>query len=215
MMMQTSLGDRLAPVFGRIGKLSTVQRILICTGTFLLVIALFGFLSYWPKSQRLAELEAERQDLETRLAISRRTAAQLPKLRQQLDNVTISFKTVQRALPETEEIPSLLANVSQCGRDLGLDFLLFEPKPEVNREFYAEIPVSIRVQGSYHSLGLFLDRVAKLPRIVNVLDLHLAPGGHSKHPGSALITSCTATTYKFIDSSSIPSKEKSASRKRK
>jgi type IV pilus assembly protein PilO len=214
-MKQTRLGDRMAPGFDRIGNLSIVQRILICTGTFLLLVGLFGFLSYWPKFQRLTELETDLQELETKLATARRTMMQLPKLRKELDAVTVSFKTVQRALPETEEIPSLLASVSQCGRDIGLEFLLFEPKTEVNREFYAEIPVSIRVRGSYHSVGLFLDRVAKLPRIVNVSDLDMAPSGNPNRPGNALETSCKATTYKFIESASDQSKGKPASRKRK
>ncbi|HDI58790.1 MAG TPA: protein PilO [Desulfobacteraceae bacterium] len=214
-MKQTSVSSRVTPVFERIGNLSKVQRILICTGALLLIVGLFGFLSYWPKFQRLAELDTELEEMKTKLAIARRTAARLPKLRKELDNVTISFKMVQRALPETEEIPSLLASVSRCGRDLGLEFLLFEPKAEVNREFYAEIPVSIRVQGSYHSVGLFLDRVAKLPRIVNVSDLNMAPGGDQKRPGRTLVTSCTATTYKFIESASGKSKRKPASRKRK
>jgi type IV pilus assembly protein PilO len=214
-MKQTSLSGKLTPGFDRIGKLSKVQRILICTGTFLLIIGLFGFLSYWPKYQRLSELESDLRDIENKLSVARRTAAQLPKLSKELENVTVSFKTVQRALPETEEIPSLLAGVSQCGRDLGLEFLLFEPKAEVNREFYAEIPVSIRVQGNYHSVGLFLDRVARLPRIVNVFDLDMAPGGNPKLPGSALVTSCTATTYKFVDSPPAPPKGEPASHKRK
>lgn len=214
-MKQTSLSGKLTPAFDRIGKLSRSKRILIYIGTFLLISGLFGFLSYWPKFQRMAELDTELQEMETRLVVARRTAAQLPKLRKELDNVTVSFKTVQRALPETEEIPSLLASISQRGRDVGLEFLLFEPKAEVNREFYAEIPVSIRVQGSYHSVGLFLDRVARLPRIVNVFDLDMSPGGNPNRPGSALVTSCTATTYKFLDSPPAQPKGKPASRKRK
>lgn len=214
-MKQTSLGDKLTPAFDRIGNLSKLQLILICVGTCILLLGLFGFLSYWPKFQRQTELETELQELETKLMIARRTAAQLPKLRKELDSVTVSFKAVQRALPETEEIPSLLASVSQCGRDVGLEFLLFEPKAEVSREFYAEIPVSIRVQGDYHSVGLFLDRVSRLPRIVNVFDLDMAPGGNSKRPGRALVTSCTATTYKFIESTSGQFQGKPASRKRK
>lgn len=214
-MKQTSLGGKLAPAFDRVGKLSKTKRISIYVGTFLLIIGLFSFLSYWPKFQQLAESDTELKEMETRLAVARRTAAQIPKLRQELDHVTVSFKTVQRALPETEEIPSLLASVSQRGRDVGLEFLLFEPKAEVNREFYAEIPVSIRVQGNYHSVGLFLDRVARLPRIVNVLDLDMSPGGNPTRPGSALVTSCTATTYKFVDSPPAQPEDKPASRKRK
>jgi type IV pilus assembly protein PilO len=198
-MKSNSLGDRLTPAINRIEKLSTVQRVLIYLVTFLLLGGGVGYFSYWPKFQRLEQLKAEFEELEAKLIVARRTAAQLPKLRQELAEAESRFKTVQRALPETEEIPSLLASVSQSGRDLGLDFLLFEPKAEVNREFYAEIPVSIRVQGSYHGVGLFLDRVAHLPRIVNVFDINMVPGERKTGAGGSLVTSCTATTYKFVE----------------
>ncbi len=198
-MKTSSLGDKLTPVIEKVEKLSTVQRILIYAGTFLLLVGGFAYFSYWPKFQRLSELKTEFEELDAKLTIARKTATQLPRLRQELAGAESRFKTVQRALPEKEEIPSLLTSVSQSGRDVGLEFLLFQPKPEANKEFYAEIPVAIRVQGSYHSVGLFLDRVAHLPRIVNVFDIHMAPGGDKKESAGNLVTSCTATTYKFVE----------------
>jgi type IV pilus assembly protein PilO len=207
-MKKNSLGDKLTPVIERIEKLSRAQRVLIYVCTFLLLCGGFGYFSYWPKFQRLEELNTEFQELDNKLMIARKTATQLPKLRQELAEAEARFKTVQRALPEKEEIPSLLTSVSQSGRDLGLEFLLFEPKAEVNREFYAEIPVSIRVQGSYHGVGLFLDRVAHLPRIVNILDINMAPGAKKTGTGGGLVTSCTATTYKFVESPPPQDKKK-------
>jgi len=199
-MKKASLGDRLTPLIERIEKLSTVQRLLIYLGTFLLLIGGFVYLSYMPKFQRLGELETQYQELETKLAKARRAARELPKLRKELAAAEARFQTVQRALPEKEEIPSLLASISQSGRDVGLDFRLFQPKAEVNRDFYAEIPVSISVQGAYHSVGLFFDRVAHLPRIVNVYDITMRPlGGAEVKGGAVLETACTATTYKFVE----------------
>lgn len=106
-----------------------------------------------------------------------------------------NFKVVRKALPEKKEIPDLLTSISQSGHDAGLDFLLFEPKNEEMKDFYTEIPVSIIVSGNYHNLGLFLSKVASLPRVVNVRDLSLKP----VQGGAGLNTSCTAVTYRFVE----------------
>ncbi len=105
------------------------------------------------------------------------------------------FKLVTRQLPEKEEIPSLLASISQSGKDSGLNFMLFQPKPEINKEFYAEIPVAMKVTGSYHSVATFFEKVSKLSRIVNITNIRITPDEKSK----TLTTSCTAVTYKFIE----------------
>lgn len=212
-MNKPSLGDKLTPLIERIEKLSTVQRLLIYLGTFLLLIGAFVYFSYMPKFQRLDELQTEFEEVETKLLKARKDARQLPRLKKDLAAAEARFKTVQRALPEKEEIPSLLSSISQSGRDVGLEFLLFQPKNEVNRDFYAEIPVSIRVSGSYHSVGLFFDRVAHLPRIVNIFDITMQPqgGGGKAKGGNTLLMSCTATTYKFVEASS---KKKAKKRKK-
>jgi type IV pilus assembly protein PilO len=77
------------------------------------------------------------------------------RLAHQDENEETQYRTVMRALPEKEEIPSLLAGVSQAGKDAGLDFLLFKPRPESVKGFYAEIPVDINVAGSYHQVAVF------------------------------------------------------------
>ena len=209
-MKKGSLGDKLTPVIERIEKLSSVQRLLIYLGTFLLLIGGFVYFSYMPKYEQIGGLETTYQDLENKLAKARKDARELPKLRKELAEAEEKFKTVQRALPEKEEIPSLLASISQSGRDVGLEFLLFQPKTEVNRDFYAEIPVSVRVSGSYHGVGLFFDRVAHLPRIVNIFDITMKPlGGKGAKGGNTLETVCTATTYKFVEAAP-PAKAKKA-----
>ena len=211
-MKKVSIGEKLTPIIERIEKLSTVQRLLIYVGTFLLLVGGFVYFSYMPKYQRLGELETEYQELETKLNKARKTAKDLPKLRKELALAEARFKTVQRALPEKEEIPSLLSSISQSGHDVGLSFLLFQPKAEANRDFYAEIPVDVRVQGSYHSVALFFDRVAHLPRIVNIFDVTMVPEKAQKGPHSNLVTSCTATTYKFVDAPPPKAKKKPTSR---
>jgi type IV pilus assembly protein PilO len=111
-----------------------------------------------------------------------------------------------QALPESAEIPSLLAGISQAGKDAGLEFFLFQPKAEVRKEFFAEIPVDINVSGSYHQVALFFEKVSKLPRVVNIRDIKMTP--QSKEKSGVLTTNCQAVTYKFIDAPAEPPKGK-------
>jgi len=117
-----------------------------------------------------------------------------------------NLKRAVKKLPEKKEIPSLLSSISQSGRDAGLEFLLFEPRGEQIKEFYAEIPVSIIVTGNYHKTALFFDKVARLHRIVNVDNIKMIAAKGS----GELRTSCTAVTYRFVET-----KSKQASKKRK
>jgi type IV pilus assembly protein PilO len=111
------------------------------------------------------------------------------------------FEIAKMALPEKEEIPSLLASISQSGKDSGLEFLLFQPKPEVKKDFFAEIPVAISVSGGYHNVAMFFDKVANLSRIVNINNIALKP----QKNGEELVTNCTAVTYKFVEA--VPAKQ--------
>jgi type IV pilus assembly protein PilO len=118
-----------------------------------------------------------------------------------------------KALPEKKEIPTLLASVSRSGQDAGLEFLLFQPKNENNKDFYAEIPVAIEVTGSYHNVALFFDKVARLSRIVNIDNINLtAQKAKEAGKGLSLKTSCTAITYRFIESEG---KKKKGKKKKK
>jgi type IV pilus assembly protein PilO len=88
-----------------------------------------------------------------------------------------------------------LTSVSKSGQEVGLEFLLFEPKAESKREFYAEIPVAMSIRGDYHNLATFFDKVARLSRIVNINNITINRGKDIRD----LSTSCTAVTYKFVE----------------
>jgi type IV pilus assembly protein PilO len=103
-----------------------------------------------------------------------------------------------RALPEKEEIPSLLTNISKSGHEIGLEFLLFEPKAENKKDFYSEIPVVMNLRGDYHNLAIFFDKVARLSRIVNINNITINRSKDGKD-AKDLSTSCTAVTYKFVE----------------
>jgi type IV pilus assembly protein PilO len=181
--------------FGKVEKLSKVQRILIFSSVFVAVVAIFVFLLYKPKLEQISNLKKQLKTLENKLVVAKKNAADLEKFQKKMQAAEVQFKTAMKALPEKEEIPSLLTSISRSGQDVGLDFLLFEPKSEIRKEFYAEIPVAMQVKGGYHDLAIFFDKVARLSRIVNIKNIKMARAKDSMD----LNTSCTAVTYKFVE----------------
>lgn len=195
--------------FAKIENLSKVQRILIFACVFIAIVAFFVFILYKPKLEKISNLESQLKTLEQKLTVAKKNADNLEKFQKMMQEAEVQFKKAMRALPEKEEIPSLLTSISRSGQDVGLEFLLFEPKPEVRKEFYAEIPVAMQVKGGYHDLAIFFDKVARLSRIVNIKNITM---GRQKD-SLALNTSCTAVTYKFVEPAP-PAKAKKRPRKK-
>jgi type IV pilus assembly protein PilO len=201
--------DSLAPFFEKVEKLSTLQRVLIYTGTFLVLVGAVVYFLYLPKWDLKSERQAEFENLSNKLVVAKANAAKLPKLRAQMKVEEVKFAKASKALPERKEIPTLLTVISQSGSEAGLEFQLFQPGAEVNKKFYTEIPLSLRVEGGYHNLAEFFDRVAAIPRIVTIRDITIVPGG--KKSGGKLSASCAAVTYKFIEQVEKKKKKKKRS----
>ena len=214
-MEKKGLAKSIEPFLEKVENLSKVQRILISTVFFIVILAVFVYFFYWPKFDKIASLKAKITELEAKLATAKRNAAGLKKYQAQMKAAEAQFNMAMKKLPEKEEIPSLLTSISDSGQAVGLEFLLFEPKAEKKKEFYAEIPVAMSLQGDYHNLAVFFDQVARLNRIVNIENIQISRGkggkGSSKS-ASKLKTTCTAVTYKFIDE---PPKKVSKKKKKK
>jgi len=196
------------PLFEFIEKLSKIQRIALCSGVFVLVVGGFGWLSIYPKFSDIQRLNTEVEDLERKLTIAKRKARQLTRYRAMLENAKVDFKIAKRALPEKKEIPSLLTAISRAGKTAGLDFYLFDPLSEDERDFYAEIPVDIKVKGPYHDVAVFFDKVSRLFRVVNITNIVMKKEKQS----NILDTSCRAVTYRFLEEAAA---EKSKAKKGK
>ena len=199
MAKPTPSTGKLAPFFQNIEKLSKPQRLGIYIGTLVLILGLSVWFLIWPRFQEIERLDKQLAQVQAELAKAKRNASELNDWRNKMKQKEAQYKTVMRALPEKEEIPSLLAGISQAGKDAGLEFLLFQPKPESPKDFYAEIPVDILVSGTYHQVAVFFDKVSNLPRIVNIRDIKMSPEAQ-KDSGGNLKTACQAVTYKFIES---------------
>jgi type IV pilus assembly protein PilO len=188
----------VAITFDRIVKLSTAKKILILAALMVLIWGLYFYMIYLPQSEVLNKRNAELTKLETQLQQLKIVALDVKRFQSEAAKLREELQLAITQLPTSKEIPSLLASVSNLGKESRLEFLLFRPTPEVNREFYAEIPVEIRVRGIFNDVALFFDKVGKLPRIVNINGVSM-DSAKEVNGRWEIVTSCTATTFKFIE----------------
>ena len=173
-------------------------KIAIAVVLFLLPVVLFYFFWFQPHNDKTATLETQKETLATELRKAKAKAANREKLQAELDATETRFEETATLLPKEKEIPSLLTNISALGRGSGLDFLTFKPGADVPKDFYSEIPVDIKVRGPYHNMGIFLDQVSKLDRIVTVSNINM--GGPKKEGSEMLLNSnCRLVTYRFTN----------------
>lgn len=196
-------------LFENVARLTKLHRVLICAAIFLSIGGGYYYFFYMPKAENLTQLKTAATSLEEQLKTAKIKAAQLPRLIKKMEKVQAEFKKASMALPDKKEIPSLLGDISRAGRDSGLEFLLFQPNAEIRKKFYAEIPVSIKVSGTYHQTALFLDRLSRLSRIVNVPAISLSPAKKVKDGDVKMLNvSCTAMTYRFVEKPATSKKKK-------
>ena len=180
--------------FEKVEKLKMMHRVLILVGTIVLVAGIFVALVYMPKSKEITRLNKEIASLEKKINQAKIKARTLKKFEAEQIEVEAQFREALNLLPNKREIPSLLRGITQLGNDANLEFLLFSPNKEKTRDFYIEIPVSMEVSGTYHDVATFFDKVGRMKRIVNILDISMAP---VKTRSTNLTTKCNAVTYRF------------------
>lgn len=170
------------------------------TIVLIFVVAAAGATYYFVIKQKLPVLEAaqaEEQKLRGAFELKQRKAANFEAYQAQLAEIEQSFGAMLRQLPGKTEVPSLLVDISQTGLAAGLQEELFRPQGEQIREFYAELPIQIRVTGTYQELARFINDVAALPRIVTVHDIALK--GRNDLPPGDLVMDLTAKTYRYLE----------------
>lgn len=163
----------------------------------IILVAVLG-LGYWldikDQGVRLEKAENQENELRQTFETKARKAANLQAYEQQLAEMKETFGAMLRQLPNKTEVAELLVDISQTGLASGLEFELFKPQTEVPKEFYAELPISIRVKGDYHEFGNFISGVAALPRIVTVHDVNIG-----RDTESGLTMDILAKTYRYMD----------------
>jgi Tfp pilus assembly protein PilO len=167
----------------------------------LLAAAIYGAFYYFVYTKMQTEIEkktTQRQELRDEVEKGKVTAARLPEFQREVERREATLQALSRILPSSKEVDDLLRKVQQMAAESSLDVLRFKPEAPQPREFYAAWPISLELDGNYHNLAYFFDRLSKLSRIVNVSNLKI---GASKSPtiSSTIQASCTATTFVFID----------------
>jgi len=176
------------------------QRILLLGVLGVGILAFYIFVVMQPLWTQKTDLEVQLQKLEGDLNQRRMIAANRPKLEAEIKELEKQLEAALVKLPEEKEIPTLLTQVNTLGQQAGLEFQLFRPGQPAKKGFYAEVPIEIRVEGQYHTLGSFLDRVSKLERIVNVGDLRITPlSAQQQQRGRTISADFKATTFTFLE----------------
>ncbi len=183
----------------RLMSLPVRQRVLMLVGLVFLVFFLYAYLIYWPRLDAIAQ---KRADLEAKIELlnkQKALAANLGKAKQDLQDLRAALRKAVAQLPDTKEIPDLLSGISAVARESGLEIAQFRQRPEVYQDFYAEVPVEILVRGTYFQVEEFLNQVSQLTRIVNVRDIGMKGPNVVEEEPVKLQTSCSATTFRFLD----------------
>ena len=182
---------------------------------FLVAILAAGLVAAWwfVWNDQLADLEQKQQE-EVRLKDDwlnkKRQAVNLDEYKKQLAEIDRQFGALLKQLPNRSEMESLLMDVNQAGRGRGLQFELWKPGSENVREFYAELPISLRVTGTYADLGTFASDVAKLPRIVTLGNLAIA-----QNTDGTLKMDAQAMTYRYLDEEEVAKQRRDKAAKKK
>ena len=179
-------------------------------GALVLLLIALVFAGYWfdwrGQLEELARARAKEQDLRTAFLDKKKQAVNLEAYRNQLAEIEESFGEMLKQLPNKSEMEALLTDVNQAGLGRGLKFELFRPAPrESTSEFYAELPITIKLSGTYHDIGAFASDVSQLSRIVTLNDIAL---NASKDGG--LILDAVAKTFRYLDESEIAAQRKAA-----
>lgn len=175
-------------------------RVIAYVAVFIAVVFIGYYFWLSNDKQQLDQAQQQETVLKQQFEQKAAEAANLNIYKAQLEQMRRSFGTMLRQLPGRTEIPSLLQDISQTAQIDGLKQNLFKPENEIKKDFYAEKPIQIQVEGTYPQFGKFVSDVAALPRIVTVHDISIKPQGNDT-TGTKLVMMLTAKTYRYLEDS--------------
>lgn len=182
-----------------------VPRVVILVGIFSVVLLLGWWFGWSVQQEELDKKRQEEETLKEDWKAKKLQAVNIEEYRKQLEEINNSFGALLKQLPNAAEMESLLVDINQAGVMRGLQFDLFKPGIEVLQEFYAELPITIKLRGSYHDLGAFTGDIAKLSRVVTLNDIDISP---NKEANSGLAMSAVAKTFRYLDDSEVSKQKK-------
>lgn len=193
--------------FSNAGTWPMGYKVAVCAFAAAVILLLGWFLLITDKREQIESLERTEQNLRTEFQTKQERASNLEPLKEQLAQMEVMLQQMLRQLPSRTEMPDLIVDISQTALASGISNELFQPGPEVPREFYAEKPIALRMVGSYHQFGAFVSGVASLPRVVimTMHDIKLQPreGSTITASSGALVLEGTVRTYRYLDDDEI------------
>ena len=177
-----------------IGNWPIVAKAIVIIIACSIVVGAVMYFDITKLQTKLESAQKQEDTLRTRVKVRAAKAAILDQLKAQLEEMRADFKKLSRQLPKETEVAELLVDISQTGLASGLEFELFRPSAEAPRDFYAELPIQIRVTGTFHEFGNFASGIAALPRIVTLHNINL-----SKRSADKMVMTATAKTYRYLD----------------
>jgi len=177
---------------------------LATTGGIVLVVLLLGYFFYWSDElSTLQSLQSEELTLKTQYKAKLTQAVNLEPLRKQKEQVSQYVLRLEKQLPSKSEMDALLSDINQAGVGRGLQFELFKPGKATVKDYYAELPIEIKITGNYHDLGQFTSDIASLPRIVTLNELSITSNEkvttNSSTTGGPLTMDAIAKTFRYLD----------------
>jgi len=200
------------PQVEKILKLPGKQKLLILILLILIEAGAMVWFLYIPKYKEAQILKGDLDKLQAEVVEKTRVASNLPRMQAEYNMLNSELALALTELPNSKEIPSLLTGITSIGKNAGLDFLVFRPKGEAIKDFYAEVPVDISVSGSYFSVANFFAAVSNIPRIVNITNVSFA---EIKNVNNRIMTrvNCLATTFRFLGKEEMKDDKKPAAKK--
>ncbi|MDY0361567.1 MAG: type 4a pilus biogenesis protein PilO [Desulforegulaceae bacterium] len=206
----SDIQNKLDSFFSKINKLDKIQKIGIFIGTIVLIVAVYVWFLYLPQKEEIESLKKKQENLSSQVSIAKTKVAQLEKIKKELENRQEEFLVVTKALPDTKEIPALVDSLSASANESGLTLESIVPGGENPKDFYAEIPISMKMSGGFHETALFFDKVSRFSRIVDFQNAKLTSDKDEK-----ISTVCNALTYRFLKDKKNEDKKNTKKKKKK
>lgn len=182
-----------------IANLSPRKKAMLLVVVVGILVGLYWHLVYKSKAQVLRSLQGKYSSKQAKLNENQAIARNLPRFKSEVGKLNEKLKLVVRELPNSREIPNILQTLNNLSAINGLEVVFIKPRRDVDKGFYAQVPIQIKVRGGYHEVGMFLDSVSKLSRIINISDITLGNPRTDKSGAITLDVSALATTYRYIE----------------
>ena len=198
--------------FKNAGNLPVPVKAVLLGAIFVVLLGLGYYFLWSPEIEALNAARVKEQELRAVFLNKKSQAINLASYKQQMVEIEKTFGALLKQLPNKSQMDGLLTDINQAGLGRGLEFELFKPGQETQAEFYAEMPIAIKVVGTYHDLGAFATDVSKMSRIVTLNEVSISSANKDAKPNNAdgiLVMEAVAKTYRYLDADEIALKRKS------